>query len=253
MVDIHSHLVWGVDDGPGSMRESIEMAILAADRGTQIIVATPHSNYEYSYDRDLIQGRILALQDAVEGRIQILRGCDMHLSYENVSELLKDSRKYTINSKNHVLVEFSDVSILPSAQNVFEQMLAEGLTPIITHPERNALLRERLVELNEWVEQGCAIQVTAQSLLGRFGRDARRFAHLLVKRGLAQVVASDGHDIEWRPPALDSAYRYVAECFGETKARRLFIDNPTHVVSGKELTVEEASPRRGDWHRFWRI
>lgn len=259
MIDIHSHLIWGVDDGSHSFEESMEMAELAARHGTAVIVATPHSNHEYFYNMELIEERIQALRSALGAKIGIFRGCDMHLTYENVREVLENPGKYTINSKNHLLVEFSDASILPSARDLFQRMLDEGIIPVITHPERNLLLQQRLKELSGWVSQGCVIQVTAQSFLGRFGQRAKQFAETLAKKGLAQIVASDGHDTKWRPPRLDEAYGYVRDKFGESTARRLFVENPELVVSGGELALEEPETDAileggwRAWRRFWRL
>ena len=258
MIDVHSHLIWGVDDGSHSLTESIEMAELAALHGTSVIVATPHSNHEFAYDVELIQERLMALRRALGARIEVLRGCDMHLTYENVTQALQNPQKYTINSKNHLLVEFSDASILPSSGELFQRMLDQGIVPVITHPERNLLLQDRLKDLEKWVMQGCALQITGQSLLGGFGRRAKQFAEALVRKGLAHIVASDGHDMKWRPPRLDEAYQHVREKFGEKTAQRLFIANPQLVISGGDLSFEESGAeaggesKPGGWRRFWK-
>ena len=106
----------------------------------------------------------------------------------------------------------------------------------MTHPERNQLLQRRLPELEEWVAQGAHLQVTAQSLMGRFGRTAKACAHELMSRGLVHFLASDAHDLKWRTTALDEAMRYVEKEFGAEAALRVFEENPRAVLAGVPLT-----------------
>ncbi|HVT91943.1 MAG TPA: CpsB/CapC family capsule biosynthesis tyrosine phosphatase [Bryobacteraceae bacterium] len=257
MIDVHCHLIWGVDDGSDSIEESLRMVEIAAQNGTSAIVATPHSNHEYLYDAPVIEERLNALRAAVGGRVELYRGCDMHLSYENIRAVLENPERFTINAKNYLLVEFAEGSLFPTATDLFRGMAGDGIIPVITHPERNGLLRERLKDLSTWVANGCVIQITAQSLLGRFGQRAQRFSDTLIKKGLAQIVASDAHDVEWRPPRLDEAFHYVSERFGDATARRLFVENPKQAVLGGELQVRDSDgepvsrPAVSGWRRFW--
>src|SRR5438034_11077622 len=96
-------------------------------------------------------------------------------------------------------------------------MQAAGMTPIITHPERNMLLQKRLDKLETWVESGCLLQVTALSFVGRFGKQAKVFADRLLERGLVHIVASDAHDMKYRPPSLKEAYEYLLKAWGPTR------------------------------------
>jgi protein-tyrosine phosphatase len=124
---------------------------------------------------------------------------------------------------------------------VIGKMLPAGIVPIITHPERNFALQQRLVALNRWVDAGCLLQVTAQSLLGRFGSKSRRFAELLLKKNLVHVIASDAHDPTNRPPRLDLAFDYVAENYTLELARRLFVENPEKVLDGEPISGDDLS------------
>ena len=218
MVDIHSHILHGLDDGAGTLEESLAMVRLAAESGTTDIVATPHANLEFTYKPDLVDERIAELAEAAAGALRIHRGCDFHLYYENIQQALDDPSRFTINRKRYLLVEFSDVTILDSASEVFKGMLAGGTTPVITHPERNPLLARNVDQINKWVDAGCRVQVTAHSFLGRFGRRAKAAAAQLVERGLVDFVASDAHDTEHRPPVMDGAYRYVDRAYGKACA-----------------------------------
>src|SRR5207302_5334089 len=138
-----------------------------------------------------IAARLAEMQDAVGDTIRIHTGCDFHLSYDNIQDALQNPSKYTINHKNYVLVEFSDLLIPKTTDDVFYQMQDAGMIPIITHPERNMLLQKKLEKLEEWAGNGCLLQVTAGSFLGRFGKQAKAFSDLLLSKGLVHIVASD--------------------------------------------------------------
>ena len=248
MVDIHSHILPGLDDGPAALEESIVMVRMAAADGTTDIVATPHANDEFSYSEDVVINRIRELDDASEHIIRIHRGCDFHLSLRNVFDALSHPDRYTINGKSYLLVEFPD-GPLTGMKRVLMMLLDRGLIPIMTHPERHADLRRIPKEFVEWVEMGCLAQITAQSLLGRFGRQSRRSAWEMVRRDVAHVVASDGHDVQDRPPRLDLAFRTLSARAGESKANLLFVENPTAVIAGRRIWMEP--PRQKPWYHFF--
>ncbi len=228
------------------------MLRLAAENGTTDIVASPHANNEFKFDPDLIAGKIEELRGAVNGSIRIHTGCDFHLSYDNIVDSLEHPAKYTINHKRYVLVEFSDLLIPRTTDDLFGQMQSAGMIPIITHPERNMLLQQRLPKLEAWAESGCLLQVTALSLLGRFGKQAKSFSDLLLSKGLAHIVASDAHDTKHRPPLLKEAYEYVARTCGEERADLLFVKNPAATLTGApvEMVPEFIAPRK-KWYQFW--
>jgi protein-tyrosine phosphatase len=253
MVDIHSHILYGLDDGARTLEESVAMIRLAAESGTTDIVATPHANLHYTYQPELVDRRIAELTEAAAGVVRIHRGCDFHLYYENIQQALENPARFTINQKRYLLVEFSDVMILDSATEVFNRMLAGGTTPVITHPERNALLARNLDQVARWVETGCRVQVTAQSFLGRFGRRAKAAATQLIERDLVHFIASDAHDTEHRPPVMDGAYRYIAREYGKVCAEALFAGNPLAALAGEavEAVKREAPSGAAEWLRWW--
>lgn len=228
------------------------MLRLAAESGTTDIVATPHSNHQFKFEPEVIAAKLEEMRRAVDGAIRIHTGCDFHLSYDNIQDSLQNPSKYTINHKNYVLVEFSDLLIPKTTDDVFYQMQDAGMTPIITHPERNMLLQKRLEKLAEWAQSGCLLQVTAASFLGRFGKQAKTFADRLLQQGLVHVVASDAHDTKYRPPSLKEAYEYVSKACGPGRAQMLFVRNPAATLTGSPLeTYYEgpAPPRK--WFQFW--
>lgn len=249
MVDIHSHVLPEMDDGSKSLDESIRMLEIAAAAGTTDIVGSPHANAEYAFRPELIGQKIAALREAMQDRIRVHSGCDFHLSYDNIQDALSHPAKYTINNHNYLLVEFSDASIFHRTIDIFGKLLSAGMIPIITHPERNALLQRRFSDLQQWVEDGCMVQVTGQSFLGVFGRSAKQYADVLLEKNLVHFVASDAHDCQHRPPRLDDAYAYVARKINRETADRIFIEYPGQVVLGEPI---DPAPRlKRKWFQLW--
>jgi protein-tyrosine phosphatase len=253
MIDIHSHIVFGVDDGAKTIEDSVAMLEIAADSGTTDIVATPHSDHRFHYDLPLVTERIAEMQARIGDRIRIHRGCDFHLHYDNIENCRAGKEQFTINGHQYLMVEFAESAIPKTISDIFRDMISNGVTPVITHPERNALLMKRVPDLIEWVRFGCLIQVTAQSFTGRFGKSAEKGARELMQKNLVHFVASDAHDTEWRPPDLRAPREHVASVYGEAVAERLFTTNPRMTLTGEYLEWEDpddAGPAK-PWYRFW--
>ena len=251
MIDIHSHILPNVDDGSDSMEASLEMLRMAAASGTTDIVATPHANPEFRFDPDDVERRIAELRAAAGDSPRIHYGCDFHLTPENIEDAVRAPGKYSINHQGYLLVEFSDAFIPKSTTEIFTTMIDVGIRPILTHPERNLLLQKRLEDLEAWVELGCYLQVTAQSLLGRFGNKARDFSHTLMKAQLVHFLASDAHDVKHRTTELQPAWNFVEETFGSETAQLLLVDNPQSALVGEPLTIGRSPLRQKRWFSFF--
>jgi protein-tyrosine phosphatase len=252
VVDIHSHVLWGMDDGAPTIEVSLEMLRLAAAAGTTDIVATPHSNGEFEYKPDLIAERIQELNERTGGTPRIHRGCDLHLSFDNISTAVEDPSRFSINGLRYVLVECSDLHISGSMSKVLDRLLRVDLVPIITHPERNPILQKETSRVENWVDLGCLVQITAGSLLGTFGKRAEACADKLFSKGLVHVIASDAHDPVHRHPRLDEAFAAVASRYGSGTAKLLFIDNPRRIIEGRFVSNERTiSPPPPRWWQFW--
>jgi protein-tyrosine phosphatase len=251
MIDIHCHILPGLDDGAKTLEESIAMVRIAAESGTTDIVATPHANPRYAFDPGAIDEKLAELQEASNDVVRLHVGCDFHLSATNIEDALRNPTKYAINHRAYVLVEFSEFLIPPSSSEIFRRMQHAGMIPIITHPERNQLLQSEPGKVETWVENECLIQITAQSLLGRFGKRAKDAADHFMAIGLVHFVASDAHDIQDRTPALREAYRYVAGAYSPEQAERLFVTNPKGTLSGEPLEWAEPEPaKKRKWYQF---
>ena len=244
MVDIHSHVLPGLDDGARTLDESLEMLRIAARSGTTDIVATPHINTEFRNERAQIQEAYRRLCEEANGIIKIHLGCDFHLSYENLMQALAEPQNYTINGQQYLMVELPDLLAFPAIRDALRQLLSSGIIPVITHPERNMSLQPKLEELESWVKQGALVQVTAQSLTGRFGPAAKRAADSLLSAKLVHFVASDAHDCFDRTPDLSAAFHYVHSRCSRQDAELLFTHNPAATLTGEPLPQTQKPGRK---------
>ena len=243
MVDVHCHILPGLDDGPKTIEESIAMAESAIADGITRVVATPHSCREYFFDFARVRRLRDELQSRVGNKLELATGCDFHLDPENLQFLRKNSSHYCINQSGYLLVEFNEISIPPAMDQTLHEIQLAGMRPIITHPERNRILRAHPERLKQWVQQGCFVQVTGGSLTGTFGPTSQKDALRWIREGLVHFVASDAHNMSRRPLRLQPAYDVVIDQFGQEKSQALFLDNPLAAFEGRELPhVPEIEP-----------
>ena len=235
MVDLHCHILPGLDDGPDNIEQSLEMAETAIADGITHVVATPHSNDRFWFDFTHVHQLRDELQGRVGNRLRIGTGCDFHMNPENLALLRKQPRQFCINQHNYLLVEFNEISIPPAMDRTLHEMQLSGLRLIVTHPERNVILRTHPERLREWVRRGCFVQVTGNALTGAFGPTAQQIALQWIGEGMVHFAASDAHNNRNRPLRLQAAYDVVSDQFGENKARALFAENPVAAFEGQDL------------------
>jgi len=252
MIDIHHHLIFGLDDGAPDLDTSLAMVEMAQADGITHIVCTPHSNHSYPYLPEENAARLAQIQERSGNQITFGIGCDFHLSYDNIQDAAAHRHRYSINGKNYLLVEFPDFGISQNISQTFYEMILSGITPILTHPERNQTLAAQPHRMVDWIRMGCLVQVTAGSVTGDFGRTAQRVAEQLLHDRWVHFLATDAHNTTSRPPLMRNAYASVARTHGEEYAERLCVANPRAAFYGEPLPeqpepakiFEEAAPQR---------
>ena len=242
MIDIHAHILPGVDDGAKNWEQSLEMAHLAVKDGIRIMVATPHLFTGRTLDLSQLNDKESILQHVAQLRqklseakipLEIIPGCDFPLGVESL-QLLEDGRALTINDANrYLLLELPDISLPPATEEICFQLQSRGLTPIITHPERHLIIQEMPHKLKRLIDLGCLVQMTGNSLTGWFGRRVKKISQQLIKLGYVHLLATDAHDPQRRPPLLSQAVTELSRLVGENRARAMVHDLPGKIIAGE--------------------
>lgn len=240
MIDIHCHILYGVDDGADTLQETLEMAEMAYKNGTRVIAVTPHSNTpgsQRNFWGDGIKERFLEVKNAVKEAgipVQILSGQEIFAKGE-VAELLKKGDLVTLNGSRYPLIEFP---FKERSENVFkklESVLAEGFIPIVAHPERYEFVSENFESLLKIKKMGCLLQINTGSIEGNFGRGAKINAKKMLNNRAVDVIASDAHSPYMRTPILADAHEYISENYSTDFADRLLLKNPKAILENKTI------------------
>jgi protein-tyrosine phosphatase len=208
---------------------------MAWEDGIEHVVATPHANEVYFYDRVYLQHVLDEVARNNDGKPALTLGCDFHFSYENVQAALENPANFTIGNTPYILVEFSDYSLPPTTEGNLAQLINIGLRPIVTHPERNPLLQKSPERVLEWIQGGCLVQVTGSVLTGRWGQKAQNAAIWLFERNAVHLLASDGHNLESRKPILAKARDAATAIAGKTVAEALVTLNPRAIINAEPV------------------
>ncbi|HHL38940.1 MAG TPA: capsular biosynthesis protein [Deltaproteobacteria bacterium] len=239
MIDLHAHILPDMDDGPDDWDEALAMCRAAMDDGITRLAATVHTN-DGVYDNDA--RKIAARVGELEGRmkaaggfdgIEIMIGAEAGIS-PDLADRVRDGSIPTINGKNHLLVELPFNSMPLRLEETLFALRANGILPILAHPERNRVVQDSPAALERIVRAGALVQVTASSLEGTFGKGAARCAERLLRAGLVHNIATDAHSTGGRPPVLSGAFRRAKRLIGERGARMLVEEIPAMIADGVE-------------------
>ncbi len=254
MIDIHCHILHGVDDGPETLDQSIAMCRMAAGDGIRTIVATPHfiPGRPESTSAAIFE-KTAELNNALNQEgipLTILTGADVPVTPELGSWL--ETEFLTINNnKRYFLAELPHMAVPPGWDRFLFSLLSSGKVPILTHPERNPWFINHPDALYAFVLDGGMVQVTAMSLTGGCGPYARDFTLLLLKHNLVHAIATDAHDCESRPPVLSKALNEAAKVIGEHRARALVTSIPEAIIQGRPVALVDALPLVSAKRKTW--
>ncbi|WP_168121097.1 CpsB/CapC family capsule biosynthesis tyrosine phosphatase [Paenibacillus sp. HB172176] len=257
MIDIHTHILPGVDDGAADWEATLAMARAAVQDGITIVVATPHhANGRYKNParevRLLVAEANQKLQEASIS-LQILAGQEIRM-HDSLLESWDQEELLTLADSSYMLIEFPSANVPKHTEELFHELKVMGIVPVIAHPERNAELAGNHDRLAALLEHGALAQVTSHSLLGGFGKAVERTAWSFMKRGLVQFVSSDAHHVERRGFLLQEAYKRVGQRVGKD-AELSLKENADFLLQNKAIAVppsDERTPQRS-WRNLFSI
>jgi protein-tyrosine phosphatase len=246
-VDIHCHLVPGIDDGSKSWDESLAMARMAAADGIATVVVTPHQLGSFSHNHgDQIRERTEELQEFLDQHdvpLSVLPGADVRIEPDMLLKLRRGEVLTLADRGKHVLLELPHEIYFP-LEPVLDELVKAGMAGILSHPERNQGLLKQPQLLEPLVEQGCLMQITAGSLLGTFGPQSQQLALWMLEHDLVHFVATDAHGPKSRRPLMRRAFEQVAEITDWQTAVALCCDNPGAVACGRDVHVQRRREKK---------
>jgi protein-tyrosine phosphatase len=245
MIDIHCHLLPGLDDGPGDLEESLAMARMALADGIRAVVATPHAfNGVYFNSRETILERVSVLTRALTEHhipLILLAGADIYFE-EGLIHKLETQEVLPINQGKYFLLELPSQSVPFKANEIFFEIRVKGYFPIITHLERNHFIQKHPEMVGEWVKHGALIQITAASLTGGFGSKAYECSCRLLEQGWVDVIATDAHSVNRRPPVLSRGLKAAMEIIGPEDAYKMVNVYPEMILRTMPLPEKDFPP-----------
>lgn len=243
MIDLHCHILAGVDDGAASDAESCMMAQIAVDSGVRTIAATPHfdpaAGEEQALARRLREGfvRLERLLRRQQIPLELKPGMEV-FSTPDTPRLLREGCLLTLGGSRYLLLEFSFDGSAAFAEHILEEVRRQGAVPVVAHPERYHFIQAQPERLYRWLELGYVLQLNKGSFFGRFGRRAARTAHWCLREGCLHLIASDAHSPYQRTTRLSDIHEYISETASQTAADLLLRHNPAHILA--DLPVQPA-------------
>ncbi len=248
MIDLHCHIIPQIDDGAWNAATACAMARHAWRSGVDTIVATPHCNLagarpnyrDHDYFTILAMFRALLKQHGIP--LKVLPGSEVFVHPGNIRELIENRKIVTLNHSRYLLVEFSFGTHGQSICHLLDAIARRGLIPVVAHPERYDAVQDQPDLVARWFAQGYIIQLNKGSLLGRLGQSARQCAMHLLQNGLAHVIASDAHDMKYRPPGFQSLIPAIEPYIGREYLKLLLVDNPKRIISDQPIPKPHKIP-----------
>jgi protein-tyrosine phosphatase len=246
MIDLHTHILPGLDDGAGSWEESLKMARMAVEDGIDAVVCTPHwvTGFFENTTPSIMQA-VETFRKKLESNgipLSIYPGSELRLDFELIQKL-ESGEILTINDTGrYALIELPEGIVPQNMRNFFWELQSRNITPIISHPERNHVLLRNPDRLYRWVETGVLTQLTAASLLGRFGNEIRKFSILLLEHEMAHILSSDAHGARQRTPKLSEGLKEAERIVGEKRAQQMVLETPRLILEGQAVSPPNPVP-----------
>jgi protein-tyrosine phosphatase len=248
MIDIHMHILPGLDDGPQDMERSIEMCRIAADDGIDTVVASPHNLYaNYRNGREKVLSVLAELHERIRQDgldVTILPGSEVYLSSDLLRHLEGDGLMTINDNRRFLLMDLPSFFKADHVSRLIFSLKMKGITPIISHPERNAVIADDINMMCEIIRMGALSQLSAGSLTGRFGRSVRKTAIAMLHHNMVHMIATDAHNITSRPPVLSRAVEAASREIGTERAMEMVRDVPHKIISGELPPTEEPERQR---------
>ena len=253
MIDLHSHILPGIDDGAKTLEVALEMARIAVADGIHTMACTPHI-YPGMYlnDGPGIQAAVQTLQAELDHHdiaLRLVVGADVHL-VPGLIDGLRTGRIPTLNGSRYFLLEPSHTTPPPHFEAAVVDLIKAGYTPIITHPERLTWVERHFPVFLRLIEQGAWVQITAGALSGMFGRRAQHWGRRFLAEGHTHLIASDAHSDNRRVPRLREAHDLACAWLGEEEAQRLVTGRPQAVIDNlppQDVAPPQRPPERPGW------
>ena len=253
MIDIHSHILPGLDDGAKDLADSLEMARIAVSEGIRTIFATPHhANGKYTNDASKVMSAVEQLNDILRERklpLKVLHGQEIRV-YPGLIDDWHNRELLTLNRSRYILLELPTGSIPSSFGELLHELSVLKLVPIIAHPERNAEIAGDPDLLTQFIERGALSQITSHSVIGAFGKKVQRLCLELCRRNLVHFVASDAHHAVLRPYRLRECYEYLRSEAGDRYVE-YYHANAASLVADEPVEVWEPQ-RKKKWFKLWK-
>ena len=240
MIDIHSHILPGLDDGSRDIYETIEMLTMAAKSGVTDMIATPHCNIQGTFDNYYSNEYVQTFRDVEKAvrelgfPLRVYPGAEVFVT-EDLPELMSGGKILTLNGGHYMLLEFAFDDTLEFANDMLEKVSAMGIRPVIAHPERYVFLQQRPRTAYEWCEKGYVLQCNKGSFTGRFGKRCAVVAYEMLGQNLVSVIASDAHSSSRRTPVLMDTYEELLDGFATDYLDILFEENPRRILQDKPV------------------
>lgn len=231
MIDIHCHMLFGVDDGPSNVQESLAMLEESAKQGITDIILTPHYRHGmFPYQKDKVDANFIELQKvALQKGIRLYLGCEYHVN-SDICSAFDTQRCHTLADKRYVLAEYSGRSEYSYICQMTRELMMHGYIPVIAHVERYGCMVEDPERAAELRKMGAWIQVNADAVLGLDGHGPKKYCKRLLQNEWVDVIASDSHDTKDRVCHLEKCYQYISKKYDADYAELLLQDNPAMIL-----------------------